>query len=108
RYITRCYMNNEPILDVNRLQTYFYMDDDQVARAVDDISFSVLPGETVAIVGESGSGKSMTALSIMQLINKPGEIVNGTVYLNDQSLTNRSYKQMSEIRGNDIAMIFQE
>lgn len=101
-------MNNEPILDVNRLQTYFYMDDDQVARAVDDISFSVLPGETVAIVGESGSGKSMTALSIMQLINKPGEIVNGTVYLNDQSLTKRSYKQMSKIRGNDMAMIFQE
>ena len=80
----------------------------QVAKAVDDISFSVFPGETVALVGESGSGKSMTALSIMQLINKPGRIVDGTIKMNDHELLKLRPKQMTEIRGNEIAMIFQE
>lgn len=101
-------MKNQPVLDVERLKTYFYLDDDQVAKAVDDISFSIYPGETVALVGESGSGKSITALSIMQLINKPGRIVDGSIVLNDQELVQLKPKQMTDIRGKDIAMIFQE
>lgn len=102
------YMENLPVLDVEHLKTYFYLNEKQVAKAVDDISFSVFPGETVALVGESGSGKSITALSIMQLINKPGRIVNGAITMNEKDLLNLKPKQMTNIRGNDIAMIFQE
>lgn len=101
-------MSKLPVLDVKQLKTYFYLSEKQVAKAVDDISFSVYPGETVALVGESGSGKSMTALSIMQLINKPGRIVNGNITVNDKNLISLKPKQMTNIRGNDIAMIFQE
>lgn len=84
------------------------MGDDQVAKAVDDVSFYIDPGETVALVGESGSGKSITALSIMQLINKPGEIVNGEIKMSNLELLQLSTKEMGAIRGNQIAMIFQE
>lgn len=101
-------MSQEPVLQVDRLKTYFYLDDDQVAKAVDNISFSIFPGETVALVGESGSGKSITALSIMQLINKPGRIVEGSISINGQEIVPLTTKQMTSIRGNDIAMIFQE
>lgn len=99
---------NKPVLDVEQLKTYFYLDEKRVAKAVDDISFSIFPGETVALVGESGSGKSITALSIMQLINKPGRIVEGAIKMNNLELLTLKPKQMTEIRGNDIAMIFQE
>jgi len=99
---------NQSVLDVESLKTYFYLDDNEVARAVDDVNFSIEPGETVALVGESGSGKSITSLSIMQLINKPGKIVNGTISLEGENLLDKSNKQMTKIRGNDVAMIFQE
>ena len=99
---------NQSVLDVERLKTYFFLDDNEVARAVDDVNFSIEPGETVALVGESGSGKSITSLSIMQLINKPGRIVNGSISLEGQNLLDKSNRQMTKIRGNDIAMIFQE
>src|SRR5699024_9025469 len=100
------YMNTDPILDVKQLKTYFYLDDDNIAKAVDDISFSVYPGEIVSLVGESGSGKSITALSIMQLINKPGRIVDGTILLKDENLLRLQRKQIAKVRGNDMAMIF--
>lgn len=101
-------MANQSVLNVERLKTYFFLDDHEVARAVDDVDFSIQPGETVALVGESGSGKSITSLSIMQLINKPGKIVNGSITLEGKDLVDMSNKQMTKIRGNDIAMIFQE
>ena len=101
-------MSTEPVLAVQRLKTYFYLDQDLVAKAVDDISFSIYPGETVAIVGESGSGKSITALSIMQLINKPGKIVDGSIHVREKNLLTLKEKQMTTIRGNHIGMIFQE
>lgn len=101
-------MKKEPVLDVINLKTYFYLEKEKVAKAVDGVSFHVSPGETVAIVGESGSGKSITALSIMQLINKPGEIIEGTVKLHNEETQNLNSKQMTRIRGNDIGMIFQE
>ena len=101
-------MTEKPVLDVKQLKTYFYLDDQKVAKAVDNVSFSIFPGETVALVGESGSGKSMTALSIMQLVDRPGRIKSGKAYLNDDDMLKRSFKQMSHIRGKDIAMIFQE
>lgn len=101
-------MSNQPVLDIGNLRTYFYLNENQVAKAVDGVSFTVYPGETVALVGESGSGKSITALSIMQLINKPGRIVNGRILMKGQELLKLKSKQMSTIRGNKIAMIFQE
>ncbi|RPF50037.1 peptide/nickel transport system ATP-binding protein [Aquisalibacillus elongatus] len=96
------------MLEVKDLKTYFYLDDDQVAKAVDDVDLTVKAGETVAIVGESGSGKSITSLSIMQLINKPGKIVDGEISLLGRNLLNLSNREMTKIRGNDMAMIFQE
>lgn len=98
----------QEILKVNQLKTHFFLEEDKVAKAVDGVSFSIKPGETLALVGESGSGKSMTAHSILQLINKPGEIVDGSITLEGSNLLDFSEKDMRKIRGNDISMIFQE
>jgi peptide/nickel transport system ATP-binding protein len=95
-------------LEVTGLQTYFYTRDG-IVRAVEDVSFHVDRGETLAIVGESGCGKSMTALSIMRLIpDPPGRIVGGSIVLDGQDLMELSEAQMRDVRGNDISMIFQE
>ncbi|PSL45956.1 peptide/nickel transport system ATP-binding protein/oligopeptide transport system ATP-binding protein [Salsuginibacillus halophilus] len=100
--------NNEALLEVDNLKTFFYIDD-KVARAVDGVSFSVHRGETVALVGESGSGKSITSMSIMQLIpSPPGKIEEGSVKLEGKELLKLSERQMTKVRGNEIGMIFQE
>ncbi len=98
----------EVLLEVKHLATEF--DTDQgVARALDDISFEVKAGETLGIVGESGCGKSVTSLSIMRLLPKPaGNIVSGDVIFKGQNLTSLPAEDMHKIRGNRIAMIFQE
>lgn len=101
-------MAQKPLLEVTGLKTYFYLDDNMTAKAVDGVDFTVTPGETVAIVGESGSGKSITSLSIMQLIQKPGKIIEGSITLENDNLLRKTDKQMTKIRGNDISMIFQE
>lgn len=99
---------SDVILEVSHLVTEFDTDEGQV-RAVDDISFDVPAGETLGIVGESGCGKSVTALSIMRLLPQPaGQVVSGSIRLQGQDLLSLSLKQMQQIRGNRIGMVFQE
>ena len=98
----------QPLLEVKNLKTQFFTQDG-VVKAVDDVSFYVMPGETLGVVGESGSGKSMTGLSIMRLIpNPPGKIVNGEIIFNGNDVLKMNEEQVRSIRGNDIAMIFQD
>lgn len=98
----------EALLEVRNLRTHFYTDDG-VVPAVDGVSFSLGVGETMGIVGESGCGKSVTSLSVMRLIpNPPGRIVEGDIVFQGENLLNKSEAQMRHVRGNDIAMIFQE
>jgi len=97
------------VLAVNGLKTYFYMGRGQTIRAVNGVSFTLSKGQWLALVGESGCGKSVTALSIMRLIpNPPGRIVSGNVIFNGKDLLQLSDKEIDRIRGNRIAMIFQE
>lgn len=95
------------LLEVRNLKTYFYMDGMEYP-AVDDISFTLDKGKTLAIIGESGSGKSVTALSIMGLIDLPGKIISGKILFDGQDLIKKSEKEMRNIRGNEIAMIYQD
>jgi peptide/nickel transport system ATP-binding protein len=96
-----------PILEIDRLKTYFFTRDG-VVRAVDDVSYELYPGETLGVVGESGCGKSVTALSVLRLIARPGRIVEGEIRLSGTNLLAVSEAEMREIRGNEISMIFQE
>ncbi|MBC8451461.1 MAG: ABC transporter ATP-binding protein [Planctomycetes bacterium] len=101
-------MKDEPLLEIRDLKTYFYSDEG-TAKAVDGVSYKILPGETLGVVGESGSGKSVTALSIMQLIPQPpGKIVGGDIRFKGESLLTKTPDEIRKIRGNEIAMIFQE
>jgi dipeptide transport system ATP-binding protein len=95
------------LLEVKNLVTCFYSDEN-VNKAVDDVSFSIPEGKTVCIVGESGSGKSITSLSIMGLIEKPGVVESGEIIFEGVDLLKSSPKYMRSIRGRKIAMIFQE
>ncbi|MEI6896399.1 MAG: ABC transporter ATP-binding protein [Psychromonas sp.] len=98
----------EKLLEIKNLQTYFYTDEG-IVRGCDRVSYSVNKGETLAVVGESGSGKSVTALSILRLIETPpGKIEGGEIWFKGKDLLTLSNKEMQAIRGNDIAMIFQE
>ena len=99
---------DEFLLRVKGLKTYFYTDEGTVP-AVDGVSFEIRKGQTLGVVGESGCGKSVTALSIMNLIPRPpGEIVEGSIEFEGRDLTTISDREMRRIRGNRIAMIFQE
>jgi len=98
---------SETLLEVQNLRTR-YVTDDGTLFPVDDISFRVKKGQTLGIVGESGCGKSQTALSIMRLIQKPGQIVSGDVLFKGESLLKKSDADMRSVLGNQIAMIFQE
>ena len=100
--------DNDVLLRVNDLKTFFDTDDGEV-HAVDGVSFEVEKGKTLGIVGESGCGKSMTAFSILRLIPQPpGRIAAGEIWYRDQNLLTLSNPQIRAIRGNEIAMIFQE
>ena len=97
-----------PLLEIENLHTYFYTDNG-VARAVDGVSFSVGVGETVGVVGESGCGKSVTALSILRLVRPPGRIETGSVMrFEGRDLLGLEEREMQHVRGNRIAMVFQE
>lgn len=96
------------VLEVSNLQTHFFTDEG-VVPSVDGVSFYINQEETLGIVGESGSGKSVTSLSIMQLVpNPPGRIVGGEILFEGENLLKKTADQMRKIRGNDMAMIFQE
>jgi oligopeptide/dipeptide ABC transporter ATP-binding protein len=100
--------NADVLLDVRDLRTYFHVMDGTV-RAVDGVSFSVRRGQTLGVVGESGCGKSVTALTIMRLLDvPPAEIASGQVFFEGRDLVGLREPEMQNIRGNDIAMIFQE
>jgi len=100
-------MTTTPLLEVRDLHTHFETDDG-VGRAVDGVSFSVAAGCTLGILGESGCGKSVTALSILRLVVPPGRIVSGEIRYRGEDLLRRSERAMREIRGGEIAMVFQE
>jgi oligopeptide/dipeptide ABC transporter ATP-binding protein len=101
-------MMADTLLAVTDLHTQF-RSGDEIARAVDGVSFTLRRGETLAIVGESGSGKSVTSLSIMRLVpTPPGEITAGRVLFRDHDLLRVPERAMRRIRGNEIGMIFQE
>ncbi len=95
------------LLEVKNLQTHFQTRSGLV-RAVDGVSFHVDKGELLGLVGESGCGKSITALSVMRLVGKPGKIVGGEIVFDGEDLLAASDERMREIRGDDIAMIFQD
>ncbi len=95
------------LLEINNLQTQFPTRAGLV-KAVSDVSFYIDEGELLGLVGESGCGKSITALSVMRLISAPGKIVGGEVLFKGENLLQYSEDQMRELRGNDIAMIFQD
>ena len=97
----------EPLLEVKELKVSFRTEDGLV-RAVDGISFSVDEGEVVGIVGESGSGKSVTMMSVMRLINDPNAIYEGEILYKGRNLMGVSQDAMREVRGEEIAMIFQD
>ena len=99
---------NQSLLLVKNLSTHFRTENGLV-RAVDGVSWQVNPAQTLGIVGESGCGKSVSALSVMRLVpSPPGKIVAGQVLFKGQDLLELPQRQMREIRGNEIAMIFQE
>ena len=95
------------LLEVKNLHTYFKTRKG-IVKAVNDVSYSVEPGRTLGIVGESGSGKSVSAMSILQLLDGNGYIDSGEIWFDGKDLTKLSLKEMYEIRGNQISVIFQE
>ncbi|MBV9214988.1 MAG: ABC transporter ATP-binding protein [Acidobacteria bacterium] len=97
----------DKLLEVQHLRTYFPTRSGTV-KSVDDVSFTIGEGELLGLVGESGCGKSITALSIMRLIAPPGKIVGGSIKFKGEELTTASAERLREIRGDDIAMIFQD
>jgi peptide/nickel transport system ATP-binding protein len=101
-------MNNDVLLDLRDLKTYFFTSDG-VAKAVDGVSYQLHRGETLGVVGESGCGKSVTALSILRLVpDPPGRTVAGEIMFEGTNLLKLSRADMRRIRGNEISMIFQE
>ena len=95
------------VLEVRNLKTHFFTDEG-IVKAVDDVSFQVAKGKTLGLVGESGCGKSVTAMSIARLISPPGRIVGGEVLLNGRDILALSDREIRQVRGAQISMIFQE
>lgn len=100
-------LSHQPLLEVSHLYTSFFSDKGEI-RAVEDVSFSIQSGQTLALVGESGCGKSVTALSIMQLLDHPGRVVGGKIVFQGRDVLTLSDKDIRKIRGKHIGMVFQE
>jgi len=101
-------LQKKPLLEVHELTVHFFTEEG-VVRAVENVSFEIYPGEVLGLVGESGCGKTVTGLSLLRLIPiPPGRIVNGDILFDGRSLLGLEEKEMEKVRGNDIAMIFQE
>lgn len=100
-------MSEENLLKIDNLKTYFYTSKG-VVPAVDGVDIEIPKGKIVGIVGESGCGKSMTAMSVINLIQKPGKIVDGSITFEGKELTKLNKKELRNVRGNEIAFIFQE
>jgi oligopeptide/dipeptide ABC transporter ATP-binding protein len=95
------------VLEVRNLKTHFFTDKG-VVKAVDGVNFDLYEGKTLGIVGESGCGKSITSMSILKLIDKNGQIVEGSIMYGDKDIVQMPMDEMRKIRGNEISMIFQE
>ena len=100
-------MPTDFLLSIENLRTQFFTNDGAV-RAVDGVTYQVHRGETLGLVGESGCGKSITAMTVMGLLTKPGRPVAGRVIFEGRNLLELPHEEMEALRGNDIAMIFQE
>ena len=100
-------LSNVPVLDVQDLHTQFFTDEG-IVRAVDGVSFSVNAGETLGIVGESGSGKSVTALSVMRLLEDPARITQGRITVSGRDVLAMGAEELRRMRGGDVAMVFQD
>jgi oligopeptide/dipeptide ABC transporter ATP-binding protein len=100
-------MTIEPLLSVRRLTTEFQLANNQVARALENVSFDVLPGQTLGLVGESGCGKTTTLMSVMRLLPASGRITEGKIYFKGTDLLTLSEREMRAFRWKEIAIIFQ-
>jgi oligopeptide/dipeptide ABC transporter ATP-binding protein len=98
---------SETLLKVEGLRTHFFTEAG-IVKAVDGVSFTLKKGESLGLVGESGSGKTVTALSVLRIVPRPGRIVEGTVEFNGENLLEKSEKEMQTIRGKQMAIIFQD
>jgi len=99
--------SSDNLLEIKGLRTHFFTQDGTV-KAVDGVSFEIKYGQTLGVVGESGCGKSITALSAMRLVERPGRTIAGQILLDGRDLLKLSDEEMAEVRGNAISMIFQE
>ncbi len=97
----------EALLSIEGLKTYFFTEAG-VVKAVDGISFSLMKGESLGLVGESGSGKTVTALSVLRIVPKPGKITGGKIEFSGKNLLKNTEKEMQQMRGSEIAIIFQD
>ena len=97
----------ETLLKIEGLKTYFFTEAG-IVKAVDDVSFDIRKGESLGLVGESGSGKTVTALSVLRIVPKPGRIIAGKIEFKGENLLAKTEKQMLPIRGSEIAVIFQD
>ena len=96
--------DKRPLLEVRDLRTHFFTQRG-VVKAVDGVSFQLMPGETLGLVGESGSGKTMTCLSILRLLPRGAEIVDGQIFFDGEDITNSSERDMERLRGKRVGMI---
>lgn len=100
--------NNDMLLEVKDLRTYFHMPNGTVIKAVEGVNFALKKGKVLGIIGESGSGKSVTSRAIMQIVDHPGRVESGEVIFKGEDLLKKSEREMARLRGSQISLIFQD